>query len=147
MTPRETYLEILNALPPGLEREIVSVLVRGGHIGEGRAIHRRALLNKLFPDSPLPPNLANFGPDRQMRLALVALQAAKYAVLSSSGKGGYYLAESREEVELFIAHEITNRVNELEAKAHALRAAMLRLPLKWEWRARTEKPRQESLWR
>jgi hypothetical protein len=113
------FFEIARDLDRGIERDVMTVLA--GHQGKARRVSRSALVEKI---GRLPEyrgkNLVRV--DRQVRLAIVKLQEQGYPILSDSGKGGYWLAGTPEEVEATCA-ELLSRCEKLQDKVRNLRKA------------------------
>lgn len=113
------YWSIINEMPAGMARDVMAALT--GHIGSEARLERRKLVAALrrMPDYQ---DKAWVRLDRMVRKAIAELQENGYPVLSDSGKGGYWLASNREEIE-GMCKEIESRVEKLKDKARALRTA------------------------
>lgn len=119
MATNPVYEKILATMPDGLERSLMNVLQH--HVGNDKRISRAMLVRMIFNR----PWSANCTEDRQIREAISSLQKT-VPVLSDSGKGGYYLASSADEIKLY-AEEIVSRARELEEKARWLRSLAERM--------------------
>lgn len=116
MDPYEIFeTEIKPAIPPDLPDRVLAVVAR--HRGKANAITRKRLLQSVFGYLP-KGDLANSREDRQMRLVLLDLQG-RYPILSSSGRGGYFYAESAEEIDAY-ASELESRAAALHEKSRKL---------------------------
>jgi len=109
----EVYERILASMPQCLERKVLAVL--RGHVGSANRITREGLVRIIFQK----PWSSNCTEDRQIREVIASLQM-RVPILSDSGRGGYWLAGSAEEINTY-AGEIVSRARELEEKARRLR--------------------------
>ena len=116
--PAAVYQHIVSKMPEGLGKQIMTILAL--HIGEKNRISRARLVLELF--GYIPKNNKNSTEDRQMRRAIEELIQQGYPVCSSSGKGGYYLASSKEEREVCI-RELASRRECLDQRIRQLRSA------------------------
>lgn len=113
------YSRILMELPVGLKRDVMWFLA--GHVGGENRLGRGELVTMLRR-MPVYSKKRLVRLDRLVRLAIAELQEDGYPILSDSGKGGYWLAGSREEVEGMCA-EMESRAQKLLEKVRALRQA------------------------
>ena len=116
--PAAVYQQIVSKMPEGLGKQIMTILAL--HIGEKNRISRARLVLELF--GYIPKNSKNSTEDRQMRRTIEELVEQGYPVCSSSGKGGYYLASSKEEREVCI-RELISRRECLDIRIRQLRSA------------------------
>ena len=112
------YQKLVEGMPPGIDKDVMQILSQ--HIGGQNRISRRMLVATIFPN----PGKGWSTLDRKVRLAIEALQLAGYPVLSDSGQGGYYLADSRGEIETYI-RELESRADKIKDKVRSLRNAEL----------------------
>lgn len=117
------YDDLLRTMPQDLEQQVLHVIASA----DGRAVGRRELVERIFGYTPA--NLANDRHDRQIRKAIEALQLQGYPIISSSGKGGYRMANEAE-IDEYI-RELEARRARLAEKIRALREAKRRLE-RWE---------------
>lgn len=111
--PREIYEAIVVETPDGLDNQVLAVLQN--HVGKTNRIKRADLVHKIFS----PKNGFSFttdSHDRQVRLAIARLRE-RYPILSSSGEGGYWIADGIGELVEY-QREIVSRVRRLEAQAN-----------------------------
>ena len=120
MTENSVYKAILGEVPEGIKRDVMTVL--SGHVGNERRMSRQMIAAMLRYLQPVYKNKRAVRLDRMVRLAIAELQEEGYAILSDSGKGGYWLAGSKDEVEK-TALEMESRAEKLRKKALALRKA------------------------
>lgn len=114
--PEIKYAEIKRSLPENLDVRILAILQQ--HIGRDNRISRKRLVEEAFGVNMNEVDLANSTLDRQVRLALEALQS-KHPILSTSGGGGYYYAGSADEIARYAA-ELNSRAMKLLEKSRRL---------------------------
>lgn len=127
-TPEDVFKHIVSSSPRDLEQRVLAVLRE--HVGKKKRISRQALVQRVFGKTIARGALANSTEDRQVRVALEALQY-QHPILSSSGTGGYYYAESAEEIARYAA-ELDSRAKKLQQKSIRL----ARLAARYEHRDR-----------
>ncbi len=97
----------------GLEQAIKRILER--HVGRNEAIRRKSLLRLLA-------NASYQVTDRVMRAQINQLRKDGVLICSAGGEnGGYWLAESPEELEEFIEHELHPRAMDFLEQEKALK--------------------------
>ena len=98
----DTFREMLKNMEPGLERAILRVLEK--HMGSGKAIKKNALLRSV--------GMLGFHPDeRVLRAAIQVLRDEGHLICAiASADGGYYLAESAQEVDEFFNREFRSKI-------------------------------------
>ena len=111
------YEEILNTMPEGLDKQVLSIL--SYHVGRENAITRKGLISAI-DGKPFSGDIQTSSLDRQIREAISGLQETTL-IISDSGKGGYYIPANMEEVKDYTS-EITSRARELENKARNILA-------------------------
>ncbi len=113
--------QLIDDMPAGLDRAILRVL--SFHQGKANAISRKQLVG----DPEHPGELDRLGfhvPERMARACINELRKAGSLICSMGGEGGgYYLAESQEELIEYIEHEVDPRAMDLLEQAKALRSA------------------------
>jgi hypothetical protein len=121
--PAKVYeTQVKRNMPADLPARVLALIVE--RKGKRNFISRVELVNRIF-NLNLPPqaNLDNLREDRQIRLAIAQLRG-KYPIMSSSGNGGYFYAESREEIEKF-CRELESRAVQLHENVRHLRNVAL----------------------
>lgn len=113
--PERIFDEIESSIPDDLPERVLAAVQR--YRGKDNPISRPELVQAVFGRLP-EGSLSNSREDRQIRRVLPDLQE-KYPILSSSGKGGYYYAESADEI-LAYAAELKSRAIALEQKSRSL---------------------------
>lgn len=108
--PRQIYDGLLTSMPAGVERSTLRVL--SFHVGQKNAITRPDLLAALSTSG------FTVG-DRQMRVTITDLRKAGHLICSSSGDGGYYIAETVDEYREFARVEYESKITDM---AETLRA-------------------------
>jgi hypothetical protein len=98
----DTYREMIKNMEPGLERAILRALEK--HIGAGKAIKKQALLRSV--------GMLGYHPDeRVLRAAIQTLRDEGHLICSlASVDGGYYMAETAQEVDEFFAREFRSKI-------------------------------------
>jgi hypothetical protein len=121
MTTNRVYEHITATKPKDLKQMILQELK--DHIGSTRRIQRRHLVEKIAQRlaSQLEMDRSLITLDRQVRQSIEDLQLKGYPIISDSGQGGYWMAETYAEREAYIA-EIESRANKLMEKARKLRS-------------------------
>jgi len=109
-SPRRYYEKEIIAMPPGLERLVLRILTY--HVGKDQAIGKPELLAELAK-AGMP------AAERQARAAITSLRKQGKLICSSSGEGGYYLAQSIEEYAEFAQVEYRSKIADM---ADTLRA-------------------------
>lgn len=99
-------------------RRIVYLLARL-HVGKPNAIHRRQLLQHLYPDADLS-DLNRSRHDRYMRATIADLIREHGALICSSADAGYYWASTLEEG-LASVEQAEGRAMNIIANTHALK--------------------------
>lgn len=113
MTTNRYYEVIIRSMPMGLERQVMSALQT--RVGSQSRISRAELVRVIYQRDWSN----NCSEDRQIRETIATLQE-RYPILSDSGRGGYWLAGSMDEINTYVA-EIVSRARELETKARNLK--------------------------
>ncbi len=119
MSGNLNYQTIIEETPAGIQQDVMGVLA--GHVGSEQRISREKLVDTLAHD-PVYRSKRRVRLDRMVRKAIADLQELGYPILSDSGKGGYWLAGNKEEVEGML-REIGSRVVHLGKKYSALARA------------------------
>jgi hypothetical protein len=114
--------EIIEQMDAGLDRAVLRVLEK--RVGEKMAIQKPDLLFEL--------NRMGFGSrlshdtfERQVRRCIVELRNQGQLICSSSGGGGYFLAETMAEFDVFIEQEYRGRIRELQGTVDAMTKAAI----------------------
>jgi hypothetical protein len=112
ISPREYYEHLIDTMPPGLDRAILSIL--RFHIGLDNAVEKEPLMLEL--------SKTGYGPrdERQVRLAIVKLRKAGVPVCSSSKEAGYFLPLTFAEFEEFVAREYWKKVKDMAETARSM---------------------------
>lgn len=119
-TPRDIYIEIKSSAPVDIDDRLLEVLRQC--IGKENAITRRSLVWKIYEiDLSADDDLSTSSFDRTIRDSISRLQD-QYPIISSSGNGGYWWAESMEEINAYAA-EIVSRATKLLEKSRRLERA------------------------
>ncbi len=109
LNPRQYYEKLLDDMPPGLDRAVLSIL--RFHIGLAEAIEKE----------PLILTLENGGfhlkDERQVRIAIVKLRKAGVPVCSSSAESGYFLPATHQEFTAFVAREYWKKIKDMTETA------------------------------
>jgi hypothetical protein len=92
------YDEIIGAMESGLTRATLRIL--SFHVGKGNTIHRADMVDEL-EKLGFGTLLQRITFDRHVRAAIAELRKRGELVCSSSGDGGYYLAQERAEYDEF----------------------------------------------
>ncbi len=102
---------------PSIELIIAIRSVLSDHRGRQRAIPREHFHNQVSSQVSVS--------DRQLRAAVNYLRKQGELILSTGGeRGGYWLAESRQEVEEYLAAELLSRIADLSQQERAMRAEL-----------------------
>lgn len=115
-TPKMVYEAIVDDMPAGLTDQVLDVL--RSHVGKPYRIGRRELVAAVFGEAP-DGDLANSTHDRQIREAIEVLRE-KHPILSSSGNGGYWMADSLDELNEYM-REVVSRARKLEAQVRMVK--------------------------
>lgn len=99
--PRTYYINLCSEIDDELRRRLVRYMAKKGYIGEENRISRKDLAVRFFGKH-------NPGTDRKIRKAKEG-----FPILSTSGKTGYYLPASREEIEAYV-QENNKRIQALQ---------------------------------
>lgn len=122
--------KLLAELPPGLEREVLTILAKC--VGRDKALVKGGILYHVRKKHTLIKTT-----ERQIRLVVNKLRKSGVMICSTGGiDGGYWIAKDRQELEEFLDHEIRTRINDLREQELALLEAAAK-----EW----GKPYQPSL--
>lgn len=114
--------QVKRAMPGDLPTRVLEIIRE--RRGKQNFITRVELVNRVFGLSLAPhAKLENLREDRQIRLAIAQLQV-KYPILSSSGNGGYFYAESADEIRTF-CRELESRAAQLHEKVRHLQSVSL----------------------
>ena len=107
--------EIIDNLPAGLDRAVLRVL--SGHSGRKNAIGRGALVRSLA-------QLGWHVSERQARAMISQLRKAGALIGSAPGEdGGYYLIESQDEFDTFVATEYRAKITDMQETLSAMTRA------------------------
>lgn len=99
--PRAYYINLCKDIDDDFRRKLVRFMAEHGFIGKKNRITRRDLaVSLLGKHTPLT--------DRKIRKAKEGAP-----ILSTSGKAGYYLPASRDEIDAYVQENI-NRINALQ---------------------------------
>jgi len=101
--PRTFYITLCRGINDDLRQKLIRYMVQKGYIGKEHRVTRRELAVQLLGKF----NSLN---DRKIRKAKEGAP-----ILSTSGKAGYYLPKSRQEIEAYI-QENTNRIKALQER-------------------------------
>ncbi len=118
--PARFYEEEVQALDPGLVRATLSVL--RFHAGKQNAITKPNLLADLRRLG-FTGGLTYTTAERQVRAAIKELRNMGHLVCSSSGDGGYYMAQDWQEFDEFIEVELRSKIIDMSQTMRALEAA------------------------
>ena len=84
------------------------------HVGRHNAIAREHLFNLVYHQVTTT--------DRQLRAAINFLRKQGELILSTGGeKGGYWLAQTRQEAEEYLQAELLSRISDLSQQERAMR--------------------------
>jgi hypothetical protein len=110
--------KLIDSMPVGLEREVLRIL--DFHRGHKNVISRKKLINDLR-------SLGFHIDDRKVRACINQLRKSEKPgswICSTGGEnGGYWMAESQEELEQYIQREQESRLKDLAKQAKAMRIA------------------------
>lgn len=120
MTTNAVYENILASMPDDMKQKVMQVLINEKCFGSDNRLKRRWLVGKVSTLVDWNPDGSWTSIDRQVRKAIEELQQDGYPILSDSGRGGYWLAHDKDEIEIAVT-ELASRVEKLQAKIHALR--------------------------
>ena len=111
MSTVQPISDIIAQMDAGLDRAVLRCLEK--RVGEQLAIQKPSLLFDL--------NRMGFGSrlshdtfERQVRSCIVALRKQGHLICSSSGGGGYYLAENLGEFDEFIEREYRGKIKDMQ---------------------------------
>jgi hypothetical protein len=112
INPRKFYEVLLSQMPDAsLERAMLRIL--SFHIGKNHAISKPQLLRDL--------GRSGFHvSERQARGEIVELRKHGHLICSSSGDGGYYIAETNEEYEEFAQVEYRAKIIDMSETLRAM---------------------------
>lgn len=118
MERREKYnvfeRDVIDELPPGLEREVLRVLQ--GCVGREQVISRGNLLRCVRSY----PGLERVH-ERAVRAVINKLRKDEHPICSTGGEeGGYWMAESWEELGEYLDREVRSRLGDLAEQERAL---------------------------
>lgn len=112
MNPRIYYEKLVETLPVGTERAVMSVM--RFHIGLTQAVSKEEL--KLA----LEKTGFRLSDERQVRLAIVNLRKQGIPLCSSSTESGYFLAATGEEFAEFANREYLKKIRDMSATLEAM---------------------------
>jgi hypothetical protein len=114
--PRAKYDDLIEGMPAGLDRAVLRVL--RFHVGLDLAIGKPQFLIDLAR--------MGFGVDeRQLRRQIQELRQAGHLICATSGVGGYYLANNREEYDAFSESEYRSKIVDMATTLQAMDQAAL----------------------
>lgn len=115
MNAAKIFKERIKAMPPGMDRAVLSILQ--AHVGEINAIKKERLaadLNRMGFGNGVPWETF----ERQMRISIANLRDQGIPAIASSGGAGYCIAQSWAEFNRFIDAEIDARIITLSQRKH-----------------------------
>lgn len=112
MNPRIYYEHLIETIPVGTERAVLSVL--RFHIGLSNAINKEQLMLALEKTG------FKLADERQVRAAIVSLRKQGVTICSSSTDSGYFLAADGEEFAEFVNREYLKKIRDMSETAQAM---------------------------
>lgn len=120
MSTTKQYDQLVAEMPPGIQADIMIVLLESYHNARGQNVTRERLILLVFNKVVDKAKLSGSKEDRQIRDSIEELQRQGYRIISSSGRPGYRLAVDDADMEEYIA-ELESRKASLEEKIRCLR--------------------------
>jgi hypothetical protein len=139
-SPKAFYDHLIATMPAGSERVVMRVL--SFHIGLAQAVQKPDLLEACAAAG------SKFSDERQLRLTIVKLRKAGYPICSSSGEGGYFLAETLSEYREFRGREYITKIIDMRGTVDAMDGQVKELfPAEYEQyqREKSERAGQPAL--
>jgi hypothetical protein len=111
LTPRQFYDTLIANMPHGIERAMLRIL--SFHVGKDHAIDKPTLMSEL-KNSGFHTN------ERQARSTIVDLRKHGHLICSSSGEGGYFIAQSQDEYDEFAQVEYRSKIIDMSETLRAM---------------------------